>query len=218
MWLVLTLLQNLVMAVVIPLAELLADAEQWAVAVAVLLSFAFYSGYFIVFEWVMNGQTPGKRVMGIRVIKDGGYALRFLDSLVRNLLRVVDFLPFGYGVGLATVLLTARSQRLGDLAAGTLLVHQEQVTVEAIRPAVPEADDEPELPLEQLQNVPQDVVNTVVHFFQILPELAPRYRQRIAAELVELVRLSSGLSPASTQSAEAFLAALIRQTERMGRL
>ena len=90
-------------------------------------AFALYNGYFILLEWLLNGQTPGKRLLHIRVIKQGGYALRFFDTLLRNLLRVVDFLPLFYGVGLTSLLLTRDSQRVGDLVAGTLVVYQEPV-------------------------------------------------------------------------------------------
>ena len=111
-----------------------------------LVSFALYNGYFILFEWLLNGQTPGKRLLHIRVIKQGGYALRFFDTLLRNLLRVVDFLPLFYGVGLTSLLLTRDSQRLGDLVAGTLVVYQEPVQTESLLPDLP-APEESEPPL-----------------------------------------------------------------------
>lgn len=216
MWLIASFVQNLAMVLLMPLLEA-PELQQWVIAGLIVVSFLLYSGYFVFFEWVMSGQTPGKRLLGIRVIKEGGYALRFLDSLVRNLLRIVDFLPFGYGVGLTTVLVTPRSQRLGDLAAGTLLVHQEQVSVDSIGLEVPESSEPEEFPLEKLRAIPNDVLNVIVHFFQILPELGPRHRQRIAGELVDMVRVTSGLSLGRTQSAEAFLAAVIQQTEQMDR-
>ena len=106
---------------------------------AVLASFALYNGYFILFEWLLNGQTPGKRMLHVRVIKQGGYALRFFDTLLRNLLRVVDFLPLFYGVGLTSLLLTRDSQRLGDLVAGTLVVYQEPVETESLLADLPAA-------------------------------------------------------------------------------
>ena len=102
-------------------------ANLWVAAIVTLGSFALYNGYFILLEWLMNGQTPGKRMLHIRVIKQGGYSLRFFDTLLRNLLRVVDFLPLFYGVGLTSLVLTRDSQRVGDLVAGTLVVYQEPV-------------------------------------------------------------------------------------------
>ena len=76
----------------------------------------------MVFEIATNGQSPGKRVLGLRVIKVQGYPISFSDSAIRNIVRIVDMLPFAYGVGLLTMLLNKNWQRLGDLAAGTLVV------------------------------------------------------------------------------------------------
>ena len=116
------------------------QSELWVSAIVGLGSFALYNGYFILFEWLLNGQTPGKRLLHIRVIKQGGYALRFFDTLLRNLLRVVDFLPLFYGVGLTSLLLTRDSQRLGDLVAGTLVVYQEPVQTESLLPDLPASE------------------------------------------------------------------------------
>src|SRR5262249_14330778 len=81
-------------------------------------------GYFLIFEWLWNGQTPGKRAMGIRVVKDGGYPISFFDSVVRNLLRVVDcyFPPFFFAVGIISIFVHPRHKRIGDLAARTVVV------------------------------------------------------------------------------------------------
>lgn len=78
--------------------------------------------YFIFLEWLWNGQTLGKRVFGLRVINEDGSPARFIAVFVRNLVRVVDFLPGFYGFGLLSIVLSSRSQRLGDLAAGTFVV------------------------------------------------------------------------------------------------
>ena len=94
----------------------------WLGAIGGILVFALFWGYYMVFEVTSNGQTLGKQVLGLRVIKDGGYPIGFADSAIRNLVRVVDFLPFFYGAGLLTMLINGNWQRLGDLAAGTLVV------------------------------------------------------------------------------------------------
>jgi len=78
--------------------------------------------YFIVLEWLWEGQTLGKRMFGLRVISADGSPAGFVAVLVRNVLRVVDFLPLLYGFGLLAIVVTDRSQRLGDLAAGTFVV------------------------------------------------------------------------------------------------
>jgi len=78
--------------------------------------------YHVIFETVWNGETPGKRWMGLRVIKDGGYPVDFRSVVVRNLMRAADTLPLLYSLGLVVALLHRRYQRLGDMAAGTLVI------------------------------------------------------------------------------------------------
>jgi hypothetical protein len=78
--------------------------------------------YFVLLEWLWNGQTIGKRRAGLRVIGPDGEPARFTAVLIRNLLRPVDFLPGWYALGVVMIFLTPRSQRLGDLAAGTYVV------------------------------------------------------------------------------------------------
>jgi uncharacterized RDD family membrane protein YckC len=79
-------------------------------------------GYGAVFEGLWHGQTPGKRMFGLRVIKDAGYPINFYDAALRNLLRAADILPFSYGAGLICMIATKRLQRIGDLVAGTIVV------------------------------------------------------------------------------------------------
>src|SRR5260221_1158926 len=78
--------------------------------------------YFVLLEWLWNGQTIGKRSAGLRVIGPDGEPARFTAVLIRNLLRPIDFLPGAYAIGVTTMFLSPRSQRLGDLAAGTYVV------------------------------------------------------------------------------------------------
>jgi uncharacterized RDD family membrane protein YckC len=96
----------------------------WIQALATLLFFLVFWGYYIIFEIAWKGQTPGKRWAGIRVIKDTGRPINPFEAIARNLVRLVDYLPGFYGVGVVTMLLNSRNQRLGDLVAGTLVVHE----------------------------------------------------------------------------------------------
>ncbi len=96
----------------------------WLVALLLLVNFLLLWGYYVAFELLWDGQTPGKRAIGLRVLRDSGHPLGFLDSLIRNLLRLVDFLPLYYGIGVLTMLIDARWRRLGDLAAGTIVVKE----------------------------------------------------------------------------------------------
>jgi uncharacterized RDD family membrane protein YckC len=100
-------------------------ASGTAAAVAFsLVAFFTLWGYFPLFEGVWSGRTPGKRAQGLRVIRTDGHPVTFAPVLVRNLVRIVDFLPSYYLVGLLCMVLTRRWQRLGDLAAGTMVVRE----------------------------------------------------------------------------------------------
>jgi uncharacterized RDD family membrane protein YckC len=99
------------------------SGSAWVAAIMGLVIFLFYWGYYIFFEMLWNGQTPGKRWTGLRVIRSDGTPITLSESLIRNLTRLVDFLPAAYGVGIITMFIDKRSRRLGDLAAGTLVVH-----------------------------------------------------------------------------------------------
>lgn len=94
------------------------------IGVYALATLVVTAGYFMVFEILWNGQTPGKRLVGVRVIRENGYPIRPIDAVIRNLVRVVDWLPFTYGVGVLTMLLNTRSKRLGDFASGTIVVRE----------------------------------------------------------------------------------------------
>jgi uncharacterized RDD family membrane protein YckC len=97
----------------------------WVVALTTLVLFAIYWGYFALFETFWNGQTPGKRIMKLRVVREDGRPIRFFEAFVRNLLRIVDISPpFSYAIGVATIIFNPRSKRIGDLVAGTVVVKE----------------------------------------------------------------------------------------------
>ena len=105
----------------------------WIYAVFGLLAFIFYWGYYIFFEMLWNGQTPGKRWTGLRIIRADGTPITLSESLIRNLARIVDMLPAAYGVGIVTMFIDKQSRRLGDLAAGTLVVHDRPpITIQSL--------------------------------------------------------------------------------------
>ncbi len=106
------------------------DAAAWVeglvLAAAALLLFAIVWGYYIVFETLWDGQTPGKRVAGTRVVRLDGGSAGFREAAVRNLVRFADFLPLGYGIGVAVMFADRHTRRLGDLAAGTVVVREQR--------------------------------------------------------------------------------------------
>ncbi len=108
----------------------------------VLLLTAFFVEWLLPawFEASWRGQTPGKRAMGLTVLNDDGTPVRWPAALTRNLLRAVDFLPFLYGIGLLAMLSSRDFKRLGDLAAGTVVVYRAEKAVHGDIPrAVPVA-------------------------------------------------------------------------------
>ena len=104
----------------------------WLFALLILFFFALSWGYFVFYEALADGQTPGKRRLGLRVVQDGGYSISFAASAVRNLLRVLDMQPgLAYGVGIVSAALSKRGKRLGDQLAGTLVVQEQRLTLAA---------------------------------------------------------------------------------------
>jgi uncharacterized RDD family membrane protein YckC len=99
----------------------------WFLAIIVLAYFLLYFGYFTIFEVIWNGQTPGKKKEGLRVIKDSGRPITPAESVGRNLMRIVDQLPAFYAVGIGSVLLSRQNKRLGDFVAGTIVVHEKSL-------------------------------------------------------------------------------------------
>lgn len=101
-----------------------AAAHSVSVILGLSLSFVLFWGYFIFFETVWAGQTPGKRRVRIRVIKTSGYPIGFIEAVIRNLVRIIDFLPLFYGLGVLVMFISPQSRRLGDYAAGTIVIKE----------------------------------------------------------------------------------------------
>lgn len=102
----------------------------WILALLVLLWFLLHFGYFALFEAIWNGQTPGKRSTHLRVIQESGRPITVYEAVARNLLRIVDSIPGLYGVAIISALLSAKSKRLGDYVAGTVVVHEKPTVLE----------------------------------------------------------------------------------------
>ena len=103
-----------------------AAASTWTAALSVLAFFAIYWGYFVVFETLWSGQTPGKRIMRLRVVREDGRPVRFFEVFVRNVIRlVVDIQPVGsYAIGVVSIIFSPKSQRIGDFVGGTVVVKE----------------------------------------------------------------------------------------------
>ena len=101
----------------------------FATGLLVFTSFLCLFGYFILFEALWNGQTPGKRFLGLRVIQDSGFPVTFFSVANRNLIRIADFLPGFFGVGAVSVFCNPQYKRLGDLVAGTVVIKERSAAV-----------------------------------------------------------------------------------------
>jgi uncharacterized RDD family membrane protein YckC len=108
------------------------------VAIIVSAAALFVIAYYIIFERLWVGQSPGKRALGIRVVQSEGRPVTMAGSIIRNFIRLIDFFPSFYGIGTISMFMDRRIRRLGDLAAGTLVVQDRQrVTLESLVNAQP---------------------------------------------------------------------------------
>jgi uncharacterized RDD family membrane protein YckC len=154
--------------------------------IAALLTFAIAWSYFILLEWLGNGQTIGKRIFGLRVIADDGAPAGFTAVLVRNLVRMVDFLPGFYGFGLLAIVVSSRSQRLGDLAAGTFVVRapRPQLDYFSLRTVTPIGAGAH----VETRTMPGEAQRLVREFVAREAKLAPDHRARLAKQLADRLR------------------------------
>jgi uncharacterized RDD family membrane protein YckC len=129
--------------------------------------------YPVAFEVLRGGATPGKKAMGLVVLEDDGAPVGLTSSVVRNLVRFADFLPFLYGFGLASMLATRDFKRLGDLAAGTIVVHRDD---DKAAPRVPAAR-----PLPPAYPLLADEQRAVVEFAERLPTWTEERARELAA-------------------------------------
>ena len=157
-----------------------------------LLSFLIVFTYDVFFEVLASGRTPGKRWNGLRVVRAEGRPVDFTSSAIRNLLRVVDFLPGAYLVGIASVLLTRRNQRLGDLAAGTLVVRDRSAhrPEESSLPPLPPRWAEPasEAPAWDTSAVTAEELSAVRRFLERRHSIQGHVRDEIAHTMAERLR------------------------------
>jgi len=186
-------------------------SEQWIVAIIVFLLFLLNSGYFALFEIFWNGQTPGKRVAKIRVIKDDGRPIGAYEAIVRNALRLVDSLPAMYGVGLVSVFLSRKGKRLGDFVAGTVVVHEN--TLEGVRPYQDAPPDET-LPPIDISLVTLDEVRLIETFLNRRDSLDPSVRTSMAAQISYRLASKMNLQIQGWPRTERFLESVMDQARQ----
>ena len=165
------------------------------VAIMLLAGFAVMFGYYIFFELLWRGRTLGKAALGIHVVGTGGRPPSVSESVRRNLLRIVDFLPGFYGVGLLSILLTAKRQRLGDLVGGTLVVKKSRAAA-GMRPFLVAPRWPGTLDAWDTSGVASDDDLLIRRYLERRPSLTPVARTALAWRLTERYRpLVSGADP-----------------------
>lgn len=174
--------------VMISLSTLLGDFGGLGMGLFLITYFLVEWFYPVVFELTASGATPGKRLFNLKVVMDSGLPVTPAAALIRNLLRVADFLPFAFGFGLLCMLCRADFKRLGDLAAGTLVVYGSSGR------AITRLNQLPAAPaLRPADDLPGDAQAAIVNLAMRSPRLTPERSEELAA----LVPAHAAADPAS---------------------
>ena len=189
-------------ALMLVVSMVLTPLGRFGSGLALILWFALEWFYPVLFELLPSGATPGKRALGLRVTMDSGLPITPAASLLRNLLRTADFLPFAYGLGLATVLMRSDFKRLGDIAAGTIVVHVQRATLHG---ALPEA-----APVAPAQTLSPRAQAAVIAW-------AGRSTRITEARLAELAQLAAPVTGVNATSRDAVLRLLSVANWLMGK-
>jgi uncharacterized RDD family membrane protein YckC len=156
-------------------------AESIATAFVVALLFIVFFAYFIVFEAFWNGRTPGKRLMGLRVVRDGGYPLDFTSAAIRNLVRVGEVILGFYAISAIASVASAQNKRLGDMAAGTIVVRDSPAAT--LHALLADSQDGPR------SSMLTDKEHAIIEqFVSRRNALAPAVRKELAARIAAQIR------------------------------
>jgi len=158
-------------------------------AVGIFSFFTLFFGYFIAFEKLWNGQTPGKRLLGIRVVRDGGYPVELVGSTIRNLVRVIELFVGFYLVSVISMLASSENKRLGDYAAGTIVVRDRGFEVRDPKQWLrPNANDTGSDLSAELAGLSRDELALVDNYVGRRTSLDPNAAREAAAKIAAAVR------------------------------
>jgi uncharacterized RDD family membrane protein YckC len=206
---------------------------QWTVALVIFLVFLFNWGYFTLFEAFWNGRTPGKKIAKIRVIQKSGRPIGLFESMARNFIRYIDQIPSFYAVGVVTMFITKQHQRLGDLAAGTLVVQDREQeaplwgesgsrTFTAASFIPQQAPSEPHtrvtLPAARITKLTAGDLEVLEGFFARRLDMPLDVRQKLAERISAALIAKSGLEVPEGVSVETFLEAAARDLRDLARM
>jgi uncharacterized RDD family membrane protein YckC len=188
--------------------------QVWIQAVFVILLFLIQFAYFAVFEAVWNGQTPGKRLTHLRVIRDDGRPIRVSEAVVRNLLRTVDALPGIYAVGIACAFFSRQSKRLGDWVAGTVVVREAP-----LQGIVPPSDAMPADASKtgDARKISNEELRLIEAFLDRRAALDPIVRRNMAHQIAVRMGRQLEVPPENRPDAEKFLEALAEAKRSVSR-
>lgn len=187
----------------------------WLVAAFGVAVFLLMFGYFAFFEIIWNGQTPGKRVVGIRVVKDSGRPLTPSESIGRNLLRIVDQLPAFYAIGVLVALLNAQNKRLGDFIAGSIVIRE--ASLSELKPVWQTAGAAPRslAPLGAAKLSTEDL-GLIDTFLNRRHNLTPDVRSRMAYQILNRLKPKLLLQDGDSSPAESILESLAYERRSVG--
>ncbi len=172
------------------LSSLADDLGGVGAAVSGIIAFLIFFGYHVAFETWSSGQSPGKRWTNLRVVGPNGAPVAFTASAIRNLMRLVDFLPWAYGVGVIAMLASSRNQRLGDMAAGTVVVRERRQasTSRVLQPQPLLTQPPPHWAYWDVSAISAQEMATVRRFLERRSTLTPDARYHLAQELAGRLR------------------------------
>jgi uncharacterized RDD family membrane protein YckC len=221
-------------AFILPALNLLGPkSASWGIGIFLLILFLLFWGYFALSEAFNNGRTLGKRVAKIRVIHQSGRGINFAEALARNLVRIIDYLPGFYGIGIAAMFMSKRSQRLGDMVAGTLVVREREVeapmwgestsrtlTAAALAPnsPIPPPHLRVALPAPALAKLTPADLEVLEGFFSRRLDMDLTTRSMLAGRIASALCAKSGLTIPAEISVETFLEAVAHQFRELGRM
>jgi uncharacterized RDD family membrane protein YckC len=186
------------------------------VALFVLAQFIIETGYFIFWEMVTNGRSPGKILGGLRVVRRDGLPINLRSSVLRNVLRIVDILPANYAVGLASILLSASGERLGDHVAGTIVIRldrpQAALVIEPSQKGVTLA-----LTRAQLARIGPREIQLIRATLHRVPNLSTQRSNDILNQVADTMRVRLELTDLPVADPLTFLRDLMSLAERYSR-
>jgi hypothetical protein len=191
------------------------DLLLMALSLLMLVQLAAETTYFVLFETLAGGRSPGKMLVGLRVVSDDGRAIGVPQAIARNLLRFIDVLPTSYLVGLAAILVSPQGKRLGDLAAGTIVVRLDRP------PVADEVDDAPRPNDEvfvfdhrQSRCIGAAEVHLARETLRRAAGASEDLRPRLLRSTVDGLRARLGYGPVDPEQHEAFLRAVLRAARK----